>query len=462
MLAVALLFGVAWTLVTPPWQAPDENSHFGYVQHLVEARGIPGDPLRPMFSTEQSEAMLWSNADQAAAQPSNPVELRADVAQEFRDRRFSPEERADGGGPNPAAFNPPLYYLSVAPAYALTKNQSIFTRLWAVRLATLGWFMITVIGAWLVGRELFPTDDVAPVVTSGLAALTPMVQFISGSVNPDAALYAAWTITIWLVVRVIKRGLTWRRSALLGIALGIAILIKATSYALVPPVGIAMFVLAWRAGHMRRLLAGVITLAVIVVPWFVVASQFERPAAAQVGVVTQTGGPNVREFGSYVWQYYLPKLPFMTSFPTVAETLPAYDLMVKGSLGVFGWTEVQFGEAVYLAWACGIVAVLIGLIGRSLWRRELPDLASTALVAIVLTLVLGLHWAEFPQLKGGASNFIQGRYLLPLIAIAGVAFHQAGKLLPRNWQWKISGALIGTLLTLDIVGLFITLERFYA
>jgi hypothetical protein len=34
LLLVAALLGVAWTVVTPAFQAPDENAHFGYVQNM--------------------------------------------------------------------------------------------------------------------------------------------------------------------------------------------------------------------------------------------------------------------------------------------------------------------------------------------------------------------------------------------------------------------------------------------
>ena len=35
LVAVALL-GLTWALLVPAWQAPDENSHFAYVQSLGE------------------------------------------------------------------------------------------------------------------------------------------------------------------------------------------------------------------------------------------------------------------------------------------------------------------------------------------------------------------------------------------------------------------------------------------
>ena len=45
--------GLAWALVTPDWQAPDENSHFAYTQALAERFALPGDPdFRSLWASE--------------------------------------------------------------------------------------------------------------------------------------------------------------------------------------------------------------------------------------------------------------------------------------------------------------------------------------------------------------------------------------------------------------------------
>ena len=42
LLGATFVLAIAWALVTPAFQAPDEQSHFGYVQSLVEGPGLPG------------------------------------------------------------------------------------------------------------------------------------------------------------------------------------------------------------------------------------------------------------------------------------------------------------------------------------------------------------------------------------------------------------------------------------
>ena len=50
-IAVAVLNGCAWSLITPPFHVPDEISHFAYVQYMGET----GDPPRHIAGDYMSE-----------------------------------------------------------------------------------------------------------------------------------------------------------------------------------------------------------------------------------------------------------------------------------------------------------------------------------------------------------------------------------------------------------------------
>jgi hypothetical protein len=53
---IACLNAACWSVITPPFQAPDEPSHFAYVQHLVETRTLPV-PGKPGYSEEEAVAL---------------------------------------------------------------------------------------------------------------------------------------------------------------------------------------------------------------------------------------------------------------------------------------------------------------------------------------------------------------------------------------------------------------------
>jgi Predicted membrane protein (DUF2142) len=472
LLAVTAIVGVAWALVTPAFQAPDENSHFGYVQGIAERFALPGRADRPPLSPEQALAGSLSNSDQTAQQLAVRMQWSRAVYDRWRARSATlpHSARTAGGGPNPASANPPLYYLYEAIPYRLAEGGDLFTRLTVARLGSVLWMLLTVVGVWLLAGEVFARDRLAQLAAAGTAGLLPMVGFVSASLNPDAMLYAEWSFALWLGVRLLRRGLTIGGAAALFAVVGLACVTKATSYALLPAALFALAVALWRA-HGRRIVAWVpaaaaagaavvLTLGV----WFVIAHVSGRPAAAQVTDATGAAAFNLREFLSYVWQFYLPHLPFQTRFDQIlGPHLPVYDVWLTSGWAAFGWLEVRFPDWVYVVLMVLTVAVAgIALVG--LWRaRRRVDLAVAAFLALVTgTLVAGLHWTEYHMLISGRGPFNNGRYLLPVVGIAGLAVAQVVRTLrPAARPAGVAGAL-SFLLVLDVFSLGLCLERFYA
>lgn len=469
------IVGIAWALFVPPFQAPDENSHFAYVQTLVEEFELPGDSKRPNYSsTEQRLAMSRSNAEQAAAVPETKPEWSRAAYERWRDldARLGDAQRGDGGGPNPARSNPPLYYLYLSPAYLVESGGDIFDRLYVMRLWSVLLLLVTVTGAWLLAGELFERDRRLQLVAAAVVGLQPMVSFLSASVNPDALLYAVWSIALWLGVRLLKRGLTLGQAVALLAVVGFGVTVKATAYALLPAALLALLIGALRrrrvgGGVVAIACAALLAFAIPAVAWFATAAALDRAAVNEVATGTQRPTPtitsfNPREFGSYLWQFYLPKLPFQKSFGGIPK-LPLYDLWLKGGWAEFGWLEVRFPE-----WVYGILAALsaLALVGAGIAvyrRRATLDLAVAGFLATaVLVLLAGLHWTEFRTLIGGAGSFNQGRYLLPLISLGGAAVAAAISVLPARRQMLAGGLVIGGLFALELFSLAIVGGRFYA
>ena len=157
LIAVGVV-GAAWALFVPPFQAPDENSHFGYAQRLAESFELPGDADRKVFSTEQDLAQDCSNSDQVAGILADQAGMeRAGLRPlAVRRRRGCRTRRATtAAGPNPAATNPPLYYLYELPAYLAASGGDMFDRLYVMRLWSVLLLLVTTAATWLLAGELF-------------------------------------------------------------------------------------------------------------------------------------------------------------------------------------------------------------------------------------------------------------------------------------------------------------------
>lgn len=469
LLAVTLLLGITWALVVPAFQAPDENSHYGYVQSLVDGPGLPGKPGRLPYSTEQTLAAGDSNADQAAAQPTVKMEWSRQVYLRWKaqEAALPPGARSDGGGANPAAGNPPLYYLYEAVAYSIGGDP--FDRLLQTRIASVLWLLVTVTAVWLLAGEVTGRDRLLQLAAASLAGLAPMMTFISASVTPDSMMYALWSLTLWLGVRVLKRGLDWRMALALFGVVGAACVVKGTSYGLIPGALVALGGGLWRRRPLRlgpvvaalgsALVALVLTLGV----WKLVANGADRPASAQLAAATSTAGFNPRMLLSYLWQFYLPRLPFQSDFAFLGNTLPAYDIWLKGVWGSFGWLEVRFPSPLYLGLTALTLAFAV-LAGITLWRtrRTIDWLVAAFVLTISVVLFIGLHWTEYQQIHAGAGPINQGRYLLPLVGVAGLVVAQGlRRFAPRHRVYAV-GTVVGGLMGLQFVALGLLLERYFA
>jgi 4-amino-4-deoxy-L-arabinose transferase-like glycosyltransferase len=338
-----------------------------------------------------------------------------------------------------------------------------------MRLASVLWILVTVIGAWLLTGEVLGRDRTLQLVAAGAAGLAPMVQFLSATVTPDAMLFAFWTVALWLGVRVIKRGATARSALALFAVVGAACVVKATSFALLPAAVFAVAIGTWRSRPVygKRWATIALSAAAGIVGtfglWFVVAHLVHHAVFAQVSGVAAASGTDVREMLSYVWQFYLPRLPFMTDFPSVAPHIPVYDIWLKGAWANFGWLEVQFSNPVYVTLGLLTIGVTIAA-AASLWRyRRTSDTAvGVFLLLVAATLIAGLHWQEYHLVKGGAPNGNQGRYLLPLIGLVGLAVAQALRPLQRRERMIGTAIALGGLFVLNVASLGLTLQRFYA
>ncbi len=473
LLTAVTILGLAWAILVPPWQAPDENYHFAYVQGLAEGEGIPDEDEGQITSSDQQKAAEAVNSDQLSAN----LNVRPVWSERlFRDWRDSPAARRDDGGgqgiddkPNPARTNPPLYYALQALPYHAASGGNVLDQLYLMRLVGVGFLLGTVVATWLLIGELLGSRPLLQLAGSSIVGLQPMAVFISASVNPDSLLYAATALVLWLGVRVLRRGLALGSGVALCGALALAILSKATAYAFVPAVlmvlgvGLARFEGATVKRRAAVAVAAGLALAVPVGTWVAYARQSDRPAVNQVGGGGGFTGPDLPGPIGYLWQFYLPKLPFGVSLPRDYPSLPAYDYFLQGGWAKFGWLEIVFPDPVYIVLGLVTAVILAGGV-VALRRRGLRGEMPVVLFLVLVTagLLGGLHATEFRIMAGQGIPVMQGRYLLPLLPLLGLSAAGALTLVARTRRTFAVAVLAGGLAALQVLSLGIVAERFYA
>jgi 4-amino-4-deoxy-L-arabinose transferase-like glycosyltransferase len=472
LLAVAILV-VAWALVRPAWQAPDENWHFAYAQSVAERGKLPG-ATGSSRSSEQGLAELDSRAGampfQAALKP--PWDETSFKRWQRADADLPTGSRSDGGGPNTAAQYPPVYYAYEAIPERAFWFGDVFDRFYVMRLWSALLLLVSVTATWLLAGELFGSNRLLQLAAASVVGFQPMATFMSSSINPDGMLLALWALALWLGVRVLKRGLTVRSGVALAAVSAGAALAKATGYIMVAGAFCVILYALWRErrlGSRWLLRTAAICAVVAVIPlgaWVIGARLSDRPAVNQVpssaGQTVSLFRPPLTHFASYLWQFYLPKAGFLQ--PAAVSKEYGYDVWFRTGWAVFGWKEVRLTDSVYswLRWIsyAVLLAAAIALVRR---RVSLSWPVAGFLGLTSLALVASIHWIEFRFIvERGGELFIQGRYFLPILPIAACAAAAALTLVSERFRGLLTAAGLAGLLGLQMLSLGAVLERYYA
>ena len=474
LLVVALVLAVAWATIVPPFQGPDEDAHFAYVQHLAETGEAPSPSVTSgagAHSTELQRALerlgLLAAMGNAGARPAWDAADLAEWAAFERD--LSPAQRSDGAGANPIAKNPPLYYAIAVVAYEASPSRSLFGRLATTRLVGVLLFVLVVALTWLAAAELTGRTW-ARLLAAGVVALQPQLAFMAGIANTDILLVAIWTAFVALAIRTLRRGPTTARVGGLVALAALSPLTHGRGLALLPALAVVLALAWWRhrppLAHALAWAGGgvaVLAVALLAVRHFTTGGGVAGGAlyGGQTSYIEQ-GGFALGDFLAHVWRFYLPALPGM------GERLgPAFgfrQMWVETFWGKFGWLDVSFPSRVYTLLRYGLVLVLVGTAAAlAARRRELRCewTVAVALAATAASLVALLHLVSYLALLDTGDTLIVGRYALPLVGIVALAIAFVATSLPRRLGPLLAAGLLAFGVLLQLGGLGLTVVRFY-
>jgi hypothetical protein len=472
---VAFANAAAWALITPPFDAPDEQEHFSYAQYLAETGKAPArdaSPL-PVWSGEETIALdgvlLPSYSEQ---QDARPPWLHADERHWAERQARQHPRRDDGGGKTAATTHSPLYYGVQALPYRAFESASIFTRLTAMRLLSALLGAVAAMFTYLLIAELFPRQRILALGGGLLVAFQPMFTFISGAVNNDVGVNAAAAALAYLLIRGLRRGLTVPVAIALGVAVIVAPLAKGTGLALYPAVVLSLAGMAWRFRPHRHV-AAYAALAVSVVAtagiWLASASAFGRSYLTTPGGTAPTASGGVggsalqhpKTYLSYLWQEFLPRLPFMTDLQK--QRWPAFDVYVERGWAAFGWYAILFPR-----WVYGVIAAAMILAGvlvavsvirhrRFARSRAWELLVLVACVAGVVAGVAAAYWSATAR----PTPAEQGRYAFTAIAPLAAIAIGAATVLGRRFTAPLVASMVAAVAGLYFASQLLALSSFY-
>ena len=485
LFAIAAVNACCWALITPVFQGPDEVDHFAYAQSLVErGEGPSQDPASPL--------QRWSGAEGTALRDTafltdhqvgdTRLPWEASAQRDYRrDVTNLKPRRDDGGGYTTSAAHGPLYYLALSPAYLLTRGGSVFSQLTLMRIFSALIGALVVMFTYLLVRELAPRRPWLGVLAALLVAYEPMYGFISGIVNNDVGVNAAAAALEFLLIRMLRRGITIPWGFLTGALLIALPIVKGTGLSLYPVAALVFLATLWRHHGRRDLLAwaGLAIGAVVFSELSTHVLSTFQPASSATGsaAISSNAGAasealhNIPSYVSYVWQALLPKLPFMTRYfplPTHSGFVlfkdPGFVIFVERGWAAFGWYDIFFPHKLYVI----IFLAMVASVPLGLWaaRREWSWIRGhafelLALIAMPAAVIMGFEAAYFTTVpRAVIAEF--GRYAFP--AIGPVAILVVGSLhaFGRRRMLTAGIVLMVAMISLSYASQLLELTSFYA
>jgi 4-amino-4-deoxy-L-arabinose transferase-like glycosyltransferase len=391
ILLLYLALGLAYALLTPLWQAPDEPAHFNNIVAIATTGHLP--ELRP------------GDYDQAY--------LEALKAAHFPPELSIAPVRYE-------AHQPPLYYALMTPLYRVTASLGQQNQARALRLFNLLIGLEIISFIWLAGHRLFPHRPRVALLAAGAVAFLPMHIAMTASINNDALAELFIAAVMLRLLRALRMPQRWPSWALTGFFIGLGLLTKFQAYILIPLAGVVWL---WQLkGGWRQAktwftgVALALPALLLGVPWWLrnlkLYGGFDLFGLERHNVVV-VGQPRTAHWiATQGWSAYLERF---------------FTFTFRSFWGVFGWMGVFMDDRAYLFLTLLSVLVLTGVLYQ-LWRWQQKQIHLTpaqkrGLILLMLQLVLVLAAYLWYNL-----DFVQhqGRYLFPallplsLLAAAGL------------------------------------------
>lgn len=278
LLLLFLAKGVLVTYAHAPFSGHDEVMHYAYLEYVATDGRLPVIPviaewqeaqrINEEYPYDMAPDKLWAYCRYTTGDWNVGCDGRTEPV---RNIYWPPEQANYLSGWVYTANHPPLYYLYLTPFYWLTHGLSIEGQLYAFRLATLPFGLLTVLFAYLTVRTLFPRDRFLAMTVPAFVAFQPQISYEAAMLNNDAAAITFTSATIYLLARGLKHGFLIGNVALTGFCFGLAVLSKNTALTVALTIAFAMVLglglRNWRAWLPRGAIAGGIA-GLMVAPWF--------------------------------------------------------------------------------------------------------------------------------------------------------------------------------------------------
>lgn len=439
VVVIFVMKGLFLSLLMPLFQNPDEQTHYGRVQHWAEPKEKtwvvkelhkdeyyfdPRDIRTANLPEETAQSAYLAQFDELVFEKQNIQNFQnSSIEKIIAENTW---KRYVDTIPSTAISTQSLYYLSGSWIERVLSHQSFFTRVLAIRLLSVVLGVLTVFLAYLTARKIGFSQLISLLFTT-MVTFQPMFSITAAQVNIDIALIFSFSLFLYAGVSLLRQGFSWFPFSLFILSNILGIASKGPGIVLVIISIPLLMTLTYRHFHpnKRRFYWGVLltgSLGIALAFLFVPATYLE--SITNLTATSKFDSP-LQSIGSYLEK--------------TIDTGPLRN--TAGSYwGNFGWLDTPIP-----GWMLSLIIYIcvIGLVG-ALWyifsKRERPTFLPERqyilfFLVTMIALQLAIRFYDWRIFDATGQIVIgqPGRYFLPnLIAFLAVVVTGLGFLMRKE------------------------------
>ncbi|MDM8527919.1 hypothetical protein QUF58_06840 [Anaerolineales bacterium HSG24] len=254
LLALALVRGIIYASIVPPWQAPDEPAHFERAKAAFNTIEWVGSTEQPVWYDNIRDSLFtfrfWHYAlPHQHPAPDQPLNHYIQLYHEVYGGLYSSR----------------VAYLIIGLPIIMTSNQPIVLQLYAMRLYTVLFGVLMVWLGYLLTKTIFPNDLFLSLGVPILITFTPQHTHLLSTVNNGNLAEVLATVSLLLLVRGVMAGFSWSLGGVIIVVAIFAMWTKATTYFLIFPLIVigSLYLLRYRRHWHWLLPLGFIIISVV-------------------------------------------------------------------------------------------------------------------------------------------------------------------------------------------------------
>ncbi len=397
LLSVFAVLAVTYAVVVPLFEGPDEDDHFRYTKYLADHRALPVQLFQQGGGGAGHQGWQPPLYYALAALVIAPV----DTSDYARRLQRNPAQSFTG---DRACCGRNLYFHLDAENFPYERTTL------AVHLArgvTILFGLLTVCAVYLLVLAVFPGQRYLALATTAVATLNPSFLFASALVSNDVPLVAFCALALWVMAKLVTRAWNadWKKGALLGVCVGLAIVTKTTALGLLPLVALTIAFAAYRLRSWRALfsvaIAALVPIAALTA-WYFARNQLLYGDALAYRLIAASALP--------------PRDAPLTTAELLQINLPWLWRTFWGGPTPGDFPQ-WFLNALLLAFVFGCIGTGIYLVRQ--WRAF--GVERLFMLGILFAWLAFIFVAQLQFIRT-ASGTDQGRYLFPAVATIALMY----------------------------------------